>query len=154
VNTPLWAQTMSLKYNQSLAGNDPKSELQQSGTWLAAASPPRGLRYRPVVFFRHLRLGALSFQQGKTRCVSKMLLLFFFTFFHIALSLKLCESSGNARPCTEPVLCSANHRKLLSQFYVVHTSGHYPEPVLNNTAAPFPEPILYSAHRSTAFGAR
>ena len=33
------------------------------------------------------------------------------------------------------------------------TAGTILNPFLKHTAAPFPEPILYSAHRSTAFGA-
>jgi hypothetical protein len=36
-------------------------------TWSAAASPPRRLCYRPAVFFRQLRLTALSFPQEKIR---------------------------------------------------------------------------------------
>ena len=173
---------------------------------------PLLLGYRPAVFSRHLRFTALSFQHGKTRCVSKMLLHFFFYFYFLPhrVSLKLCESrSGSARPCTESVLCSANRMKLfwassmqftpagtilkqfltihtplhpfLNQFYTVHTAalhlalarsappprwtstrsssmqfttaGTILNPFLKHTAAPFPEPILYSAHRSTAFGA-
>ena len=42
-----------------------KSEVWKARMWSAAAWLPRRLCYRPAVFFRHLRLKALSFRRRK-----------------------------------------------------------------------------------------
>jgi hypothetical protein len=42
-----------------------ESRLQQTGTWSAAAWPPRRLCYRPTVMCRPLPLSVPSFMQGK-----------------------------------------------------------------------------------------
>jgi len=43
-----------------------KSKLHHAVAWSAATRSSRSLCYRPAIFFRHFRLAALSFIQGKT----------------------------------------------------------------------------------------
>jgi hypothetical protein len=49
-------------------GDRLKSKFKHTATCSPAAWQPRHLCYRPAVFFRHLRLIALSFPQGKIQC--------------------------------------------------------------------------------------
>jgi hypothetical protein len=66
-----------------------KSKLHYTGTWSAAAWPPRRLCYRPAALFCHLRLTALLFSQGKIRCAfNKCCYLNFFILLN-GISLKL-----------------------------------------------------------------
>ena len=62
-----------------------RSFIQTATTWnLIGRSSSRTahrLRYRPAVFFRHLRLTPLSFQPGKIRSAFKNVTLFFWIFF-------------------------------------------------------------------------
>jgi hypothetical protein len=60
-----------------------KSKIQHIGTWSAAALPLRRLCYLPALFFRLLRLIALSFQQGKNSQRFKKIVFFFFTFLKL-----------------------------------------------------------------------
>ena len=48
-------------------------KLRHTGTWSAAAWPPRRMCYRPAVFFFHSLLSALSVPQGKIWRLSEML---------------------------------------------------------------------------------
>jgi hypothetical protein len=56
-------------------------KLQQTGTWSATPWRPRGLCYRPPVFFHQLRLTDLSFPQENIRRVLKKIVILLLLLF-------------------------------------------------------------------------
>jgi len=55
---------------------------QRTGTWWAAACPPPHLCYDPAVFFRHLRLIALSVPRGNFGLIFKNVVFLLFIKLH------------------------------------------------------------------------
>jgi hypothetical protein len=85
-----------------------KCELQHIETWRIAVRPPRRVYHRPAIFFRHIRIIALSFPQGKFRRTLKKFYVFLFFILENVLSLKLhnleLRESGSVSN-SSPVRC-------------------------------------------------
>jgi hypothetical protein len=75
------AQVWTVNYICKYKAVQLKSKLQHPRTWLTAALHPHCLCHHPAVFFCHLHLIALSFQQEKVNTLQKELLLCLFLYF-------------------------------------------------------------------------
>jgi len=75
-----------------------KSKLQNTETWSSPAWPPCRLCYRPVVFFRHLRLTALSFSQ-ETNFRGRLEKCYYLNIFNFQACLWNCEMRILASSC-------------------------------------------------------
>jgi len=88
-------------------GGHLKSKLQHTGIWSAAAWPPLHLCYHPAVFFRHLRVIALSLPQVKIRSTIHN-----FTFWSLKLRTLELRKPGAVCNAVRLGTCLEKRRKL------------------------------------------